>query len=379
VFFPDTNRYNLSERRNFTTVGVKIDYTSQLSEMFEFKTGLLTQFTSGREAFLTSNAQGRFGPASNSDLSGSDVGVYAQTAWAPNEHVELRTGVRYDAHTAPFAGTTSQVSPRIRLNLFFDAANTLYLFYGRLFVPTNVEDLRAITSVAQAGVVANPTLPERDHFYEFGYIHRFPVGVVTKLSAYHKQSTPGIDDNTVPGSAIVTSVNIDQVRITGVEAVIEVRPRGPLTGNINLALNHAYGYGAITGGFFPTQPPTGTFDLDHDQRVSASANAVYSQGAFYLSASGTYSSGLTNGVDPADCSCNYGTGLFSFNSGIKVKPNVVTSLSTGYTFAVGATTVRPELFVDNLFDSRYLLKGTFFSGASVGRPRSVQLRVNLGI
>jgi len=31
-----------------------------------------------------------------------------------------------------------------------------------------------------------------------------------------------------------------------------------------------------------------------------------------------------------------------------------------------------------VFDNKYLLKGAFFSGASVGRPRSVQLRVNIG-
>ncbi|MBC7842092.1 MAG: TonB-dependent receptor [Gemmatimonadaceae bacterium] len=379
VFFPDTNRYNLSENRNFTTFGAKIDYTARLSEMVEFRTGVLSQFTSGQEDFVTSNGQGQFGPASSSNLSGSDIGVYAQTALSPNEHLELRTGVRYDAHTAPFAGTKSQVSPRARLNLFFDPANTLYLFYGRLFVPTNVEDLRAITSVAQAGVIADPTLPERDHFYEMGYIHRFPFGVVTKLSVYYKQSSPGIDDNTVPGSAIVTSVNIEQVRITGLESVIEIRPKGPLTGNVNLAINHAYGYGRITGGFFPTDAPDGKFDLDHDQRISISANAVYSLGAFYLSASETYGSGLTNGVDPADCNCSFGTGLFAFNKGIKVKPNYITNLSGGYSFTAGGVTLRPELFVDNLFDSRYLLKGTFFSGASVGRPRSVQLRVNVGI
>lgn len=379
VFFPDPTPYNLSERRSFTTTGLKVDYTIRRDEHLEFRTGLLTQFTTGAEDFLTSNLSGQFGPASKSDLSGGDVGVYAQTAWSPNEHVELRSGARFDAHTAPFAGTTTQVSPRVRLNLFLGPANTFYLFYGRLFIPTNVEDLRAITSVAQQGVLAEPTLPERDHFYEAGFIHRFPVGIVTKFSAYHKRSAPGIDDNTVPGSAIVTAVNIDQVRITGAEGVIEIRPRGPVTANVNLAISHAYGFGRITGGFFPSEPPSGTFDLDHDQRVSISANVVYSAGSFYASALGSYGSGLTNGVDPADCNCTYGTGLLAFNRALKVQPNTVMSLSTGYSLQVGRTTLRPELFVDNLFDARYLLKGRFFSGASVGRPRSVQFRMSVGI
>jgi outer membrane receptor protein involved in Fe transport len=148
------------------------------------------------------------------------------------------------------------------------------LYYGRLFLPTNVEDLRAVTSVAQGGVAADPTLPERDHFYEAGFIHRFPFGLVSKFAGYYKLSTPGIDDNTVPGSNILTSVNIAKVKITGVEMVQEIRPPGPFSAYLNIALNHAYGNGPITGGFFPADAPQGFFDLDHDQRLSAVASAL---------------------------------------------------------------------------------------------------------
>jgi outer membrane receptor protein involved in Fe transport len=208
-------------------------------------------------------------------LNGSDVGVYAQTAIAPSDRWELRTGVRFDNHNAPFAGNKSQLSPRVKFTFFPDPGNTVWVYYGRLFVPTNVEDLRAITSSAQGGVATAPTLPERDHFFEIGYVHRFPLGVVTKLSGYYKRSSPGIDDNTVPGSAIVTSVNVGQIRVTGIEAVAEIRPTGPVSGYLNLALNHAYGYGPITGGFFAVQPPTTPHDLDHDQRLSGVASLVY--------------------------------------------------------------------------------------------------------
>ena len=41
--------------------------------------------------------------------------------------------------------------------------------------------------------------------------------------------------------------------------------------------------------------------------------------------------------------------------------------------------LRPEIFADNLFDKRYFLKGAFFSGASVGRPRSVQVRLKVSM
>jgi hypothetical protein len=378
VFYPDTlNAYNLRENRNFTTYGVKADYTIHPVRELEFKFGTLSQYTTGHEDFVTTSTSGGSGPASNSNLRGYDVGVYAQTAYSPIEQFEIRTGVRYDAHNAPFAGTASQVSPRIRLNFFPNPENTFYLYYGRLFVPTNVEDLRAITSVAQQGVTTSPTLPERDNFYEAGYVHRFPFGLVSKFAAYHKQSAPGIDDNTVPGSAIVTSVNIADVRITGLETVQEIRPAGPFSAYLNLAVNHAYGRGPITGGFFPTDTPDGYFDLDHDQRVSGTVSATYAPGRFYASYTGTYGSGLTNGVDPADCECSYSTGLFALNRGIKVDQSYISNISAGYSFSMGKAILRPEVYVDNIFDKKYLLKGAFFSGASVGRPRSVQFRINI--
>ena len=375
MFAGDTNHYIIAEDRNFHTTGLKADYTLRLHHGLEFKTGVLASLTRGHEDFSSTTNSGASGPASNSDLNGSDVGIYAQTAIAPSDKVELRTGVRFDNHNAPFAGNQHQVSPRVKLSFFPDPANTFWIYYGRLFIPTNVEDLRAITSIAHSGVVAAPTLPERDDFYEVGYVHRFPVGVVTKLSAYHKHSTPGIDDATVPGTAIVTSVNISRVVITGIEGVAEIRPPGPVSGYLNLALNHAYGHSPISGGFFPADTTGGYFDLDHDQRLSGVANVVYSSRGFFLSATGIYGSGLTNGNSPDS---TYGTGLFDFNKSIKVDPNVIMNASAGYAFAFGNAVFRPQIYVENVFDKQYLLKGAFFSGASFGRPRSVQLRVNIG-
>ena len=376
VFFPDTTHYILSEDRKFHTAGLKLDYTLQPHHGLEFKGGVLASYTGGHENFATVSKTGSPGPTSDSDLKGSDVGVYAQTAIAPSDKWELRTGVRFDNHNAPFAGNRHQLSPRVKLSFFPDPGNTFWVYYGRLFLPTNVEDLRAITSDAQGGVAASPTLPERDDFYEVGYVHRFPLGIVTKLSAYHKRSSPGIDDNTVPGSAIVTSVNIQQVRVTGIEGVVEIRPRGPVSAYVNLALNHAWGDGAITGGFFQSEPPSGNFDLDHDQRVSGVATVVYSAQGFYASATGIYGSGL---ITDDSTNSPQGTGLFDFNKLHHVGPNFILNGSVGYTFAFGSIVVRPQVYIDNVLDKKYLLKGAFFSGASLGRPRTVQLRMNVGL
>jgi outer membrane receptor protein involved in Fe transport len=376
VFFPYTTPFNLEEHRSFNTSGLKFDYTFHPSHDLEWRTGVQGSVTTGHENFSTVDAGGNPGPASDSDLNGHDFGIYAQAVLLPTEQIEIRPGVRYDTHNAPIAGTSDQVSPRLKVSWLPSTATSAWVYYGRLFIPTNIEDLRAITSVADSGVVAEPTLPERDHFFEVGVVHRFPQGVVAKLSGYHKRSSPGIDDNTVPGSAIVTSVNIDQVRITGIEAAIEVHPPGPLSGYVNAALNHAWGHGPITGGFFPADFSPGDFDLDHDQRVSLVASVTASKLGGFVSATVIHGSGLTNGQEP---DASYGTGLFDFNRSIHVSPNTIVNASAGYAFVAGQVTVRPQLFVDNLFDQKYLLKGAFFSGASVGRPRSVQAKVEVAL
>ena len=82
--FPgDTSHYIIAENRNFRTTGVKVDYTLQPRHGIAFKTGVLASVTSGHEDFSSQTNTGTDGPASNSDLNGSDVGGYAQVAIAP--------------------------------------------------------------------------------------------------------------------------------------------------------------------------------------------------------------------------------------------------------------------------------------------------------
>ena len=68
-----------------------------------------------------------------------------------------------------------------------------------------------------------------------------------------------------------------------------------------------------------------------------------------------------------------------FNRDVKVDPSFVLNASAGYSIPAGSVVFRPQVYVDNVFDHKYLLKGAFFSGASYGRPRSVQVRMAVGI
>ena len=168
-----------------------------------------------------------------------------------------------------------------------------------------------------------------------------------KLRGYHKASSPGIDDTQIPGSAITTDVNIEQVRINGLEGVLEFRPGGPLSGFANLALDHAYGTGAVTGAFLAETPPAQPFDLDHDQRLSSVLGLhLFRERSACSPATGIYGSGLTNGVTPnapglpgydptIDPTPVLGTGLFAFNKAFKVDPNFIVNASAGYTIKAG--------------------------------------------
>jgi hypothetical protein len=114
-----------------------------------------------------------------------------------------------------------------------------------------------------------------------------------------------------------------------------------------------------------------------------------------VTASGIYGTGLTNGLTPDGTVPNdtgsvskgtfqpgyknYGTCLFCFNNEFKVHPSYIQNLSLGYTIFAQRTYVRPEVFFTNLFNAQYILKGAFFSGASIGRPFTVNFRLTIGV
>jgi Carboxypeptidase regulatory-like domain len=382
---PSLTPRNVFEDRKFNTIGIKSDLGFPIvAGLADAKVGILGSYTYGHEDFSLTDPTGLHGPIeSNTGLYGYDWAAYAETSIHPTEWFELRTGLRFNSHVAPYAPNQTQFSPRVRLNFFPDPSNTVYLYYGRTFLPTNIEDLRKITLQSGGGSDSSgSTLPERDNFYEVAYIHRFiPVGVILKLDGYWKDSKPGIDDNTIPGSSITTDINQGTSHVRGIEAVLNVTPpRSPLSGYVNFALNHGWADPPVSGGFFLLQQPDYTFDFDHDQRVSAVANLMYSYHQFYISTTGTYGSGLTNGISPTQADhAGYCTGLFCFNPGYHVHPNYTQELAAGYTILLGRMYIRPEFFMDNMWDAYYALKGAFYSGPSVGRPRSFTGKVTIGI
>ncbi|HET6401663.1 MAG TPA: carboxypeptidase regulatory-like domain-containing protein [Candidatus Kapabacteria bacterium] len=373
-FLNDSTLYNLSENRSFTTLGVRTKYDNRLSHQFMYAAGFNLSTTSGTENFTSADAAGVAGPTVNTPFSGHDIGAFVESEIHPMEWTRFDLGVRYDEHTAFGIPDESQISPRIKWNFLIDENNYAYLYYGRLFMPNNIEGLRTIEGQADTGAVG--TLAERDNFYEAVYTHSFDFGLRSKLDYFQKDATPGVDDFTVGNSAVKTPVNIATVHTKGVELGLSYSsPLTPFSGYVNTSIIHAYGVGAVTGGYLTPLDDGAATDLDHDQRLSVVASLNYQPSDWYANVVGIYGSGLTNGNPEG---LPYATSLFDFNQAEHTTPSWIFNIGGGYTFHFsGGTTIAPSLNVGNIFDNEHLLKGAYFSAASWEEPRNVIMTVNV--
>ncbi len=366
-----------SSDRSFTTLGVRTKYDNRLSHQFMYAVGFDASTTSGREDFGPTDSL-RFNPSAphtTANFKGSDAGAFAEAEYHPWEWTRFDLGIRYDQQVAPDT-TEWAISPRIRWNFLIDNNNNAYLYYGHLFMPNNIEALRVLSETFPTSYNSVPTVAQRSDFYEAEYSHAFSFGLRSKLDYFQSVAHPGVDDQTIGSSAVKTPVNIQTVHSQGIELGLSYSSENtPFSGYVNTSLIHAYGVGAITGGFLPIASDGLGTDLDHDQRLSVVASLNYQPSDWFANVMGIYGSGLTNG-NPENLPCQ--TGLFDFNQFAHVTPSWIFNLSAGYTIHMhGGGTIVPSLYVGNLFDNEHLLKGAYFSAASWEEPRNVILKVSV--
>ena len=376
VDFPGRN-YLLAEDRTFNTVGVRSTYDNRLSHEFTYKAGFSLSGTRGREDFTSRDSLDIPGPSIVTDFAGSDFGVFAEAEWQPLDLTSFDLGIRYDQHIAPDVPVQRQVSPRIRWNFIIDASSSAYIYYGRLFMPTNIEGLRSIARNVSNSVT--PTVAERDDFFEAVYTNSLPVGLRIKLAAFHKHAAPFTDDATLGSSAIKTPFNIASVNTNGLElALTYSAPSTPLSGYVNSSVIHAVGAGALTGGFLPLSSDGPATDLDHDQRLSLALGLNFQPKDWFVNLEAIYGSGLSNGY-PGNVPV-YKTGLFDFNTPAHTSPSTIVNLGGGHTYRLsGEMTFEPSVYITNLLDYSHLLKGAYTTGASWEDRRNIVLKVTVHI
>ncbi len=375
-FADDTSTgYILGEDRDYFTYGIRTKWNNRFSHQLLLSTGLNLSSTSGSGQYIANDSLQLHPKTITSDFTGTDFGVFVQTEYHPLEWMRFDIGLRYDQQVAPDKPLQTALSPRFRWNIYPDDATSLYLSYGKYFIPMNIEELR---SIANAAVVSDamivPTLAERDDAYEIGLLHAFDFGLHTKMDVFHKVQLPGVDDEVIGSTSIEAQVNIAKVTISGVEVGCSYsEPNVPWSGYINASLTHAYGSGAITGGFLPVDNAGAATDLDHDQRLSLVGSLTYEPSNWYATVTTIYGSGLTNGTEGYE----YKTGLFDFNQGAHTTPSWIVNASLGYTFLLKGSELELSLFMNNIFDNIHLIKGSFFSGAAWEEPRSLMVKAEV--
>ncbi|HUN64877.1 MAG TPA: TonB-dependent receptor [Bacteroidota bacterium] len=376
-FTGDSAEYNLCEDRSFTTLGIRSTFDQRISHQFMYKVGYTFSSTHGAENFTSRDSLQNPGPSIFTNFAGSDFGIFAETEWRLLDWASFDVGARYDQHIAPDVPLQNQVSPRIRWNFLIDENNSAYLYYGRLFMPANIEALRSIAQNVSKSVTA--TFPERDSYYEAVYTHSFPFSLRLKTAAFFKYSSPFTDDAQIGNTAIKTPFNIATVKTTGIEYSLSYSdPATPFSGHLNSSIIHAIGSGPLTGGFLKPSTDGSATDLDHDQRLSIVAVVNYQPQDWFINLEGTYGSGLSNG-HPEDVSV-YKTGLFDFNQSAHTAPYWILNCSAGHMFHLsGGDTFEPSIYAANLLDHLHLVKGAYTTGASWEEPRNVVFMIAVHI
>ena len=345
------------ENRYANYIGLRTDAVTRVTAQHKVGYGFDISTVTGAENFILLNAvdngDGTTGVQTVNDshaLSGGDRSAYLQDDWTPGRFL-VNYGVRYDIHKTDTA--TSQLSPRLNLTYSLNGRDKLHAYYDRLFQPAPIEDIRRLDPNAV------PFKPERDNFYEVGYVHE-NGGITTSLSGYYKTVQDVIDENIIAGTQIREPFNVQKGYVRGIEFAVD----GSLTRDLSFYANYARSWaraaGDFTGGLAPAGAPPGYFYEDHDQTHTASVGLAYAKRGLTVNLDGEYGSGFPYGQSDA--------GLPNF---YRVPAHFIFNLELGTRIGQG----RFALSASNVLNHGYVIKqASPFSDREWGRGRTLGVK-----
>jgi len=345
------------ENRYANYIGLRTDAVTRVTAQHKVGYGFDISTVTGAENFILLNAvdngDGTTGVQTVNDshaLSGGDRSAYLQDDWTPGRFL-VNYGVRYDIHKTDT--TTSQLSPRLNLTYSLNGRDKLHAYYDRLFQPAPIEDIRRLDPNAV------PFKPERDNFYEVGYVHE-NGGITTSLSGYYKTVQDVIDENIIAGTQIREPFNVQKGYVRGIEFAVD----GSLTRDLSFYANYARSWaraaGDFTGGLAPAGAPPGYFYEDHDQTHTASVGLAYAKHGVTINLDGEYGSGFPYGQSDA--------GLPNF---YRVPAHFIFNLELGTRIGQG----RFALSASNVLNHGYVIKqASPFSDREWGRGRTLGVK-----
>lgn len=295
------NAASFTENRHVNNIGLKGDLTTRVNDRNLIKTGFQVQAS---QAIGTVGVFTATESSTNSDPnSGYFENVYVQDEFTIAKPLVLNAGIRFSATQFDFSGLTPTdylFQPRIGLNYMVTDTTKLHVFYGKLFQPAPLENLRLTYNNLFPGQGLQPydVKAEKDDYYEVGISQQFAETQLAALNVYYKDATNMLDDAQLLNTPIAQPYNYAEGYAYGLELSV----RGKITEDWSEFANYSYGIAkgrGLSGGVFAFQPGQGPGTdyqfLDHVQLHTFNSGVTYMKNYFWSTVQGLYGSGLRTG------------------------------------------------------------------------------------
>jgi hypothetical protein len=232
--------------------------------------------------------------------TGSLVAAYIEDTFKATHWLTLIAGLR-QTH---FDGgvVENAASPRLGITVLLPRLNwTVRGFYGKYYQAPPLTTLSGpLLAFAQNNNLSFlPLHGERDREYQFGV--SIPLsGWTIDIDHFRTEASNFFDHNPIGNSNVFLPITIDAALIRGSELTVR-SPRVWDVARVHVAYSNqtAEGRGAVNGGLTAFTPPSGYFQLDHDQRNTVNAGLdVNLPWQSFASMNVYYGSGFSNGQGP---------------------------------------------------------------------------------
>ncbi len=368
------NPVSFSQNRHTNSLGLKGDYSLRWQDDHLFKTGFQLQQTEV-SGFYSLQRKPNIAPAVyGSNMSGTFESVYAQDdftlyreAGTVSKHLVLNAGVRFDATQFNYSGanpTDYQFQPRIGLNYMLAESTRLHIFYGRLFQPAPIENLRNSFRGETGQNIPYDIKAEKADFYEAGVAHQAFDRQVVGLNVFYKTGINFLDDAQLLRTPIAQPFNFAQGYVYGAEFSL----KGQIDGDWSNYLNYSYLIAkakGISGGIWASDHGSSDSyqNMDHSQMHTANAGLTYSKKGFWWTSQALFGSGLWTGE----------------SNNIALPAHLTFDSTIGYDFSERETGLgkwKVSLDVLNILDTRYPITiASSFNGSHYAAGRQFFVRL----
>ncbi len=345
----NSNAASFYENRTINNAGLKGDYTLRWNDQHLFKAGFQAQYSKANGSV---SVQTVALPSATEDTSpdvGASEGVYVQDDFTVDSKLTFNLGLRFDATQFWFSDTSptdSAIQPRLGVSYLITDSTKIHAFYGKLFQPSPVENLRDTFANSGGGqLLPYNVKAEKDDYYEVGIANQFAERQAGLINVYYKDATNMLDEEELFNTSIFQPFNFDKGYAYGLELSI----KGDLSAHWSEYLNYSYeiakGRG-LGGGIFAFSPAqaaaieqAGYQFLDHVQVQTANAGVTYSREHYWITGEALYGSGLrtdpTNGTSlPAHITFDTTVGYKWSLYGLKTSLDILNILDRPYPITI---------------------------------------------